>query len=161
MRELKRRSFKLPLGLYRTDSLIGAVLNFNLDPAKYRWDSSRILVHPGATWDIPTSKWWRFKDVRTHSRRIVRQAQGVLENAAVRDHLAIRKIVPEDLPSNVEDLVLNWISNNPQQARRLFQRQPLTFYAARKLRKRKDWSDAGLSPNLLYEMSSAKYALSN
>ena len=44
---LKEINFKLPLGLYRTDPVLGAVLSFNLAPSKFPWNpKGRILVTP-------------------------------------------------------------------------------------------------------------------
>ena len=46
-----------------------------------------------------------FARLRGDLRRRERQAQGMLENAAVRDHLAVRKQRPETLPATVEALL--------------------------------------------------------
>ena len=53
MTQLRTSRFCLPLGLYRTDSLIGSVLMFALDPTTQQWDPRRIVVNGEATWDVP------------------------------------------------------------------------------------------------------------
>ena len=105
MRLLRARDFRLPLGLYRNDSLIGAVACFAGDPAHQRWDPTRIAVVADATWtndQLPTISVAR---LRAYLKRRMRQAQGLLENAAVRRHLAVEQRPPEQLPRTVEALV--------------------------------------------------------
>ena len=102
---LRRCGFGLPLGLYRNDSLIGAVAAFAGAPTENSWDPKRrIAVVPDATWeiDIAAIGWAR---LRGDLRRRMRQAQGRLENAAVREHLAVRKRPPETLPRTIEALL--------------------------------------------------------
>lgn len=57
LQRMKENNFHLPIGIYRTDPLIGAVLSFNLDPVQNSWDPRRIHVHPNATWRINPAKW--------------------------------------------------------------------------------------------------------
>lgn len=146
--DLKETGFRLPLGLYRTDSLIGAVLMFQLDPARNDWDPKRIVVHPQATWHVAPASLWTPKDLSAQYKRKLRQAQGVLENRAVRQHLAIAKRNPALLPRTANELVHCWLADHPEQARKTFFSQPLTAYAAWKLRDHRDWSASGLPPVL-------------
>jgi hypothetical protein len=146
---LRQRVFRMPLGLYRTDSLIGAVLMFRLNPVQYDWDTKRVYVHPKATWHVRSSSWWTPKDLISQYRRKLRQAQGVLENRAFRDHLAVKRFSPETLPRSIDELVSRWIADHPRQAKRVFLTQPLTAYAARKLRKPRDWSGSASKSTLL------------
>ncbi|MCW0232832.1 MAG: hypothetical protein OJJ21_04465 [Ferrovibrio sp.] len=44
--------FKIPLGLYRTDSLIRAAACFDFDPPNATWNSDRIAVCADASWDL-------------------------------------------------------------------------------------------------------------
>ncbi|HEV2608905.1 MAG TPA: hypothetical protein VGU61_01460 [Noviherbaspirillum sp.] len=148
---LKQTGFRLPLGLYRTDSLIGAVLMFRLDPAKNEWDPKRVFVHPQVTWHVASASLWTLKDLSAQYKRKLRQAQGALENRAVREHLAIGKRDPVLLPRTTNELVNRWLAAHPEQATQAFVSQPLTFYAARKLRQHRDWSIADLPPVLAYE----------
>lgn len=135
VRLLRERKFRLPLGIYRTDPTLGAALAFALDPAHNEWKlKERILVHPEATWSCPSLIWWSLSDLRAQGKRLFRQAQGNLENAAIRDHLAIRRKLPECLPQTVSELVLSWMDKNPWTTRKIFAKNPLCLLAAYKLR---------------------------
>ncbi|MGC1606031.1 MAG: hypothetical protein WA748_10920 [Candidatus Acidiferrum sp.] len=140
--QLRSTGFLLPLGLYRTDGVLGAAISFALDPAKNDWDSKRILVHPKATWKIRPLSWASAADIRSHLKKIIRQAQGVLENLAVREHLAIQKKTPQSLPRTGAELVRSWIAEHPMPAIQTFLSRPLCLAAAWKLRRPRDWSEA-------------------
>ena len=131
---LRSSGFRLPLGLYRTDPLLGAVLAFNLDPASNDWNLSRICVVPNASWEYDGLDWWRPSHLRTHLKRMIRQGQGSLENAAIRRYLATERKRPEGIPRTVRELVLPWMNAFPGEARAVFMRRPLSYFAARRLR---------------------------
>lgn len=132
---LRARDFKLPLGIYRNDGLLMAVIAFDLEPATHQWDMRRIFVHPEATWDIESAQaWWQPKTWSGHFKRRLRQAQGALENCAIRQHLARERKAPENLPRTTTELIDNWTSAFPGEAKRLLWRMPLCYFAARKLR---------------------------
>jgi hypothetical protein len=149
MAQLKSLGFRLPLGIYRTDPLLIAVICFGLDPSRNEWDTRRILVHPQATWRFRPLNWWSPRDLRTHLNRVIRQAQGTLENLAIREHFAIQKNLPQSLPKTTSQLVGDWVSKFPAAARRTFVRSPLCFLAARSLRRPRDWSQAKTLPELI------------
>jgi hypothetical protein len=149
IKTLKQKAFCLPRGIYRGDALLGAALSYNLEPARYRWDNGRIFAHVDATWLVAPNQWWKPKHVIAQFKRILRQNQGVLENLALREYLAVKKLAPTALPATVNDLVSRWIMEYPNQAKRVFIKRPLTRYAARKLRHERDWSAAALSPVLM------------
>lgn len=152
MNDFRDRNFRLPLGLYGFDSLLGAVLAFGLDPAKNQWNvKERVLAHPEVTWEIDEKKWWRFSVVKTQINRILNNALRVLVVQATIDHLARRKLPPELLPKTVEDFVLGWVKNNPVEARQTLLKSPLCRIAIAKLRKPRDWSAAIKPPLLVYE----------
>jgi hypothetical protein len=146
MQKLKDSGFRLPLGLYRTDSLTGALLMFGLDPAAQQWDKQRIVVVPGAVWKVRGLGRLSYKNLVSHVKRILRQAQGELENRAVREHLAVRRLAPNLLAPTSQALVNGWIAEQPEQARRLFRKRPLCAYAAWRLRAPRDWSAATVAP---------------
>jgi hypothetical protein len=153
MVQLRSMGFRLPLGIYRTDPLLIAVICFGLDPSRNDWDVSRILVHPQATWRFRPLNWWSPRDLRTHLNRVIRQAQGALENLAIREHFAVQKNLPQSLPETTSQLVEDWIKRFPEIARRTFVRHPLCLLAARNLRRPRDWSKAKTSPQLIAEIS--------
>jgi hypothetical protein len=149
MAALRERGVKLPLGLYRTDSLIGAMLMFKLDPAAHRWEPRRVAVEPDAVWDVQGIAELTLKNMLTQAKRILRQAQGDLENRAVREHMAIRRLPPQQLPTTTNALVNGWLASQPQQARALFLKRPACYYAASKLRHERDWSGTAVVPELM------------
>jgi hypothetical protein len=153
MVQLRSMGFRLPLGIYRTDPLLIAVICFGLDPSRNDWEVSRILVHPQATWRFRPLNWWSPRDLRTHLNRVIRQAQGALENLAVREHFAVQKNPPQSLPGTTSQLVGDWVKRFPETARRTFVRNPLCFLAARNLRRPRDWSQAKTSPQLIAQIS--------
>jgi hypothetical protein len=155
MAGLRAAGVRLPLGLYRTDSLIGAVLMYKLDPAQYRWDTARIVVEPEATWDVRGMSELSKKNIVGQFKRILRQAQGDLENRAVREHLAIRRDLPQLLPRTGQELVNGWLRDHPREALRMFLKKPARYYAARKLRAGRDWSNAAVAPELVAAVGTA------
>lgn len=149
MSALRSRGFRLPLGMYRTDSTLGAVLSFRLNPSQYEWDPKQIIVHPAATWDIDERAWWDPAAMLSHYRRLLRQGQGVLENLAVRDHLAVRRQAPETMPETVAELVLEWAARSPGQARRAARFSYPVSRALRELAVPRDWSATNVPPEML------------
>lgn len=148
---IRRAGFRLPLGLYRTDSLITSALCFNLDPAQNAWDWKRVFVHPSATWDFSPLVWYRLPDLLAHARRVMRQAQGELEKRAFGDHLRDRQQPPETLPRTAVEMVAEWMRRLPGDARGAFLRNPLLAWSAwRLLRERRDWSAAERKPELVH-----------
>jgi hypothetical protein len=150
MDQIRRRGFRLPMGLYRTDPLMGAALNFGFDPAKNNWDPSRIQVQPASTWQFKPLQWWRLGDLKTHLKRMGRQVQGDLENLAVRDHLARRRQSPESLPGTARELVLQWWHGENGPGWRQVLRHPTWLLAIRRFREARDWSQAELPPVAIY-----------
>lgn len=151
MAQLRNIGFRLPLGLYRTDSLIGAVLMFGLDTVKNRWDTKRIAVAPDATWDIEGISNLNVKNALGQLKRRVRQAQGELENKALREHMSILRQPVNQLPDTSQVLVRKWLASNPAQARTIYLKRPLCLYAARKLRHQREWAADTITPSLLQE----------
>ena len=147
---IRARGFRLPIGIYRTDSVLGAALSFGMDPASIRWDPRGfIAVSAEATWDRDEDAWWSYGRMLGQLKRRTRQAQGDLENAAVSHVLARQRLRPEQLPATVDDLVLGWAEARPDQARRRTWTSPFGMLALRKLRTGRDWSGAQIHPQLL------------
>jgi hypothetical protein len=125
IRELRTRGIALPFGLYRVDSLMGALLSFGLQPEQGVWEPGRIAVEPKATWLTDAKRWWRLADVRAKIKQVFRQSRGMLENAAVQDHFVGRKQSPETLPPTAAALVSDWAARCPKQLDRILARYPL------------------------------------
>ncbi|WP_300452762.1 hypothetical protein [Accumulibacter sp.] len=151
MDELRSRNIRLPLGLYGFDTLLGAILAFGLDPARHAWDvRTHIFVHPDVTWTIEEKKWWRYAVVKTQWRRKLNNALRALVVQATKRFLSQRKMPPEQLPPTIEQFVLGWIEECPQQARQTLAGSPLRRWEVRKLRRPRDWSLAAQAPRLVY-----------
>lgn len=149
MTEIRERGVRLPLGLYRTDSLVGALVLLKLTPESAKWEPRRMVVAADATWDIPDQSAITFRNVKAQFKRILRQAQGELENRALREHMTVRRLPAQQLPETAAELVNHWITVQPEQAKALLKR-PTCRYAAYKLRHHRDWSAAKIPPQLLY-----------
>ena len=147
---LRKKGIRLPLGLYRTDSLIGAALLYKLAPETARWDTVRVVVAGDATWDVPGLDTLTLKNIVSQIKRTLRQAQGDLENQAVREHLSVRRLPLEQLPATTHELVNRWVSGQRGQAWRMFLRNPFRLQAAYKLRRGRDWSQVEHPPALLH-----------
>lgn len=150
MNEIRRRGFRLPMGLYRTDSLIGAAINFKFDPSRNDWDSTQIRVQPSATWRFRPLRWWRMRDIRTHLKRMARQSQGVLENMAVTDLFVRCRRPLEALPSTARELVLSWWNgdNGPRWYQVLA--HPFWLLTMRRLSTVQVHSPLSVAPKLIY-----------
>ncbi|MEN3976094.1 hypothetical protein [Emcibacter sp. SYSU 3D8] len=132
MAHFRDTGFRLPVGIYRTDSTVGSVVKFRLDPARHEWNERRMHVDPGATWTVAVAAGSPFGVARGQFGRMLRQAQGMLENRAVRQHLAVDRRKPEALPETARELVLNWVDRHGGEARTLFRHHPLAYLAYRR-----------------------------
>ena len=146
---VRAKGIRLPLGIYRTDPLIGAAICFALDPEHFEWDQHRIRVEEKATWSLPPDRWWLPQSLHTRFARMLRQAQGRIENCAIHDHLALKRRSPRSLPTTARELVNHWLATHPKEARSLFARHPLAAFAASRLRRGGVWSKAPLLPVLM------------
>jgi len=140
--EIRARGIKIPIGLYWSDGFIGALLTFGLDPRKNSWDSRRIAVLPTATWTVGPRYWWRASDLASHYKRLRRQARGRLENRALQEHVANRRLAPELLPARAETLVRAWAAAYPREYWSTLVRNPLALNWA------KQYTSAGSSTSL-------------
>ncbi len=132
---LRDAGIRLPLGLYRVDGVVGALLCFALDPARHPWQSGRIHVVDGASWDVAhAGPRWHPRELAVMWRRRLRQAQGRLENAAIHQFLAVEQRPPAQLPGTVEQLVGDWAQAQPAACSRVLARDPLCRLALARLR---------------------------
>ncbi|TAM43287.1 MAG: hypothetical protein EPN61_08475 [Burkholderiaceae bacterium] len=148
--EFRKRQIRLPLGIYRTDSTIGAILSFGLDPLKFSWNPKKFIAIAGnATWETNTKRWWNYDDVNGAIRRVMRQFRGQIENQAIKSHLEILKLAPEKIPPNVSGLIAEWVQRFPEKSNEFVGNNPFLRRAMNELLLEKDWSDAKLPPVLL------------
>jgi hypothetical protein len=151
---LRKKGIRLPLGLYRTDSLIGAALLYRLTPETTGWDTRRVVVAGDATWDVAGLGTLTLQNILSQAKRKLRQAQGDLENRAVAEHLSVRRLPLGQLPGTTHDLVNGWLSARRGQALGACLRNPLRLHAVYKLRRGRDWSQAQHPPVLLHSTGS-------
>lgn len=154
LKALRQREFILPVGIYRTDSLIGAAIKFNLDPVQYRWEPKRIHVVTDASWDHTPLSIMKLSDLRTHFQRLIRQGQGVFENLAVRRHLSVDAKPLETLPETASDLARIWMQNHPLELREALVKHPLAVFSLQRVKQQRDWFKATIPPCLLAEFVS-------
>jgi hypothetical protein len=149
MQALRSTHFRLPLGLYRTDPMLGSALTYRLDPANNQWTRGSVVVAGEATWDVDGIAKLSYKNVVSFFKRRLRQAYGVLESRALREHMTIKRLAPQHLPATAQDMINHWLTAQPEQARSLFLKHPSCLYAARQLRAPRDWSKAQVAPVLV------------
>ncbi len=75
---------RLPVGLYRGDGLLGAMVMLDQDAASGGWLTERLILVPEASWAAPAWQPWRWRDVQRHLQRKLRQGRARLEWAALR-----------------------------------------------------------------------------
>ena len=140
--KMKKIGFNLPIGIYRVDSVIGAVIAFNLDPSANEWDiKKRIIVSREVTWNVPSLNRFSFLYLKTSLKRRVRQSQGVLENLAVKQHLAILRKAPGDMPKTVKLLIEKWIKGETVYNRIKLFIDPFVLYSYYNLINKKELID--------------------
>jgi hypothetical protein len=152
----RARGFRLPLGLYRNDSLLGAVIGYGGDPATETWDVSRIAVVGTATWDRDEAAASFADRLRQFVKRRRRQAQGDLETAAFREHLAIRRLPPETLPRTTA-LLIAGRSPGTRTRGGPFARA-LAWWVGRRIDVHADWSRCDAPPRLVRTWSRGSHA---
>jgi hypothetical protein len=150
---IRSERFRLPVGIYRVDAMIGAAIFKEFKASGSRWDSSRVAVLPEVTWWFDTLKWWRPDDIRTHLRRMSRQYQGRLENLAFRDFFIRRQLPLGRLPRTALELIEDWIIQAPAEAKATLGRFSPRAYALKRLREARDWSCVDAPPLLLFDSS--------
>lgn len=149
LHRLVAEGFKLPRGIYRNDSLLNAAICFSMDPARHAWNAGRVHVEPQASWRQDTLKWWRPRDLQSHFKRKRRQKQGMLENAAVKQWLAVEKRAPAALPDTAAEMVIDWIQRRPGDAASLLSRHPACQEVLDALSAPRDWSATAIAPVLV------------
>ncbi len=140
MRSMREQGFRLPVGLYRTDSTMGAALAFGLAPERQGWNmAGHILTVPSASWDLDVAPLWQPGMLRTRWNRRLRQAQGDIENWAVRFWFSISKRPLGTLPATVQQLVQTWCQLDPEGAAERVRWHPLRGHALSRLMAQSAW----------------------
>lgn len=127
LEKLQQSQFYLPIGLYRTDSTLGALLCFNFQPESYPWQPELIQVVPEATWHFNNLHWYKLADIKTQLLRMRRQAVGAIENKAIKQHFSIEKKPARELPKLAVDMCLDYLEKFPIKLQD-YLKNPWTFY---------------------------------
>ena len=101
---------RLPVGLYRGDSIIGTMACHDLDPPSHPWTNAHLLGVAEATYAIDTLSIFRPADIRRQFRRKIRQMRGVLENEAVKTIIYAGGYTA--LPGNADDMIRQYIDQH-------------------------------------------------
>lgn len=150
MEGFRTSGFRLPLGLYGFDTLLGGVLGFGADPARHGWDPRRRIASAAdIAWFTREKHWWDITDVRTQFNRIQNNALRQLVRASTKHYLARQKLPPAQLPRTIEDFVFTWATERPDELRATLWRSPLSRLALKKLQQPRDWSRATVAPELV------------
>jgi hypothetical protein len=154
MTTLGERDIRIPVGMYRTDATLGAMLSFGLDPSLHEWNPlQHICVASQATWSVPAFNWFNTQHVLQRWKRLRRQARGHLENMAVRHHLAVCRRRPELLGRHIVDVVATWKREAPGDFKRALGLHPLRWL------ERDSWPPADRDPRTANGHAGAKLLL--
>ena len=107
---MRSAGIRLPVGLYRGDSLLAAMARHNLDATKpAQW--SRVLGVPQATYEIDSLSLFKLTDIRRHFWRKVRQMRGRIENLALTEIIYSKGF--RALPANADQMILDYLDHHP------------------------------------------------
>jgi hypothetical protein len=132
---IRNTNFRLPLGIYRTDPTMAALLCFDFHPERTEWQPGMIQVVPESGWYFENLRWYKLRDVKAHFLRKRRQAVGFIENRAIRQTFAIEKKPANSLPELATDLCLNYLAKYPLSLTD-YLKNPLLFLAKIDLQQR-------------------------
>jgi hypothetical protein len=106
---LRRALIRIPVGIYRTDSTLGAFLSFGLNPVANEWDpKTRIAAAKNATWQLSPEYRSLVNRIKSYFKRLERQRIGYFENLAVRFLLLEQKTPLSEFPSSSLELFRTW-----------------------------------------------------
>ena len=126
------RELRQPFGLYRGDGLIAAMAMHDLDPKHNVWDKERVAVVEEPTWTHRELSIFRPADVKRHFNRMISQARGRLENAAIRDIVHLHGF--EALPDHADAMITDWLSERSPNELAKLRRNPFTRLALGQLK---------------------------
>lgn len=139
---------RLPLGLYRGDGLLGCLVLHDLDATGGGWRRERLALVPEASWSAPTLQPWRWRDWRRQWRRLVQQARGRLQWAALREDIYPGGFTA--LPEDADARVVRWVAADPRARAPNPWRDPFAALALAEMRR--PAPRAGLAPRLIGEV---------
>ena len=102
--------FYLPINLYRGDGLLGSMAAHDLDPILNAWSNRRAAGVQDAPFEIQSLSPFRFRDYKRQFRRMIRQARGRLENAAIKR--LIYRGGYRFLPKDANEMIAQYLREN-------------------------------------------------
>lgn len=139
------QGLRLPLGLYRGDGLLGSFVLHDLDASGGGWRTERLALVPEATWSAPSLRPWRGRDWRRLWRRLIQQARGRLQWAALREDIYPHGFAA--LPEDADARVLRWVAAEPAARTPRPWRDPFAALALSEMRRPRPVAD--LAPRLV------------
>jgi hypothetical protein len=101
--------YRLPLQIYRTDPLLGAMAAHDLDSINKPWDDTRLIGVAEASFAITPLSIFRLRDIRRQYNREIRQARGRMENEAIKAIAYTTGFAA--LPDNANDMIKEWLKS--------------------------------------------------
>ncbi|MGH7099575.1 MAG: glycosyltransferase family A protein [Stellaceae bacterium] len=102
--------YRLPLGIYRGDPLLGSMAAHDLDAIGEKWDSRRIIGVAEATFEISPLSPFRWRDIVRQYKREIRQARGALENEAIKSIIYTKGYAA--LPADANNMISEWLRSH-------------------------------------------------
>jgi len=143
---LTAQGFRLPLGLYRGDGLLGSMAAHDLDPLAIAWKDSRVMGVKDATYEIATLSPFSPRDLRRYLRRRVNHMRGRLENAALQDIIYAHGY--SALPRHADDMIRAFLAARGVPSVPLPDR-PFMAAALRRVQRARPASAESLEPRLI------------
>lgn len=113
MEIIRANGIRIPIGMYRVDSVMGAYLSFGLDNINNEWRPKEyIKIASDATWQVEKKHWYKIKDIVAAIKRKKRQAKGGIENLAIKYYLVNMGIPIQDIPVSIEQIISRWHLDN-------------------------------------------------
>ena len=103
--------FRLPMGLYRGDGLLGSMACMALDPVHLAWDNDRLIGVAGAEFTIDQLSLFNPSHLRRQFRRKVRQMRGKIENAAIKT--IVHAAGYGALPAHADVMIAEYLADHP------------------------------------------------
>ncbi len=140
------RGIRLPIGIYWGDGLLGSMAAHDLDARGQPWVDGRIAGVAEAGYAIGSLSLFKPADLRRQFRRMVRQARGRLQNAAIKD--LIYRSGYEGLPEYADTMVRDYLARSgvPKTS---WRQRPLQWIALRQLRASRPFDPDRLRPRIV------------
>jgi hypothetical protein len=130
MAQMRASGFRLPVGLYGFDTVLGAALGYGLSPERADWDVKRhIGADDGITFRILTST---VPSTRTAKHFVGRQVKSGLRRlvcAATQHYFSVLNLPISLVPTTVESYVAEWIRMKPAAFVRIAATHPIAVLA--------------------------------